>query len=443
MKILSTEFRVLLVVLLLCSGFSGAQQPGNSAQKTEPSVTFEQVRELMREIDGRVRAARASGNELTVMDTLRALEAEYAAKGPAARLAISTQILTVAPELGDYREALRHGDIVMDLQPIKPNTSGRTILGQKTVSAISALSRAAARSRVVMINEAHHVPQHRAFTIELLKALRKRGFTHFASETLYESDTRLNERGYPTKDTGFYTREPVYGDLIRTALKLGYRVVAYEATGVTNPDERERGQARNLFERIVKDNPKAKVLVHAGYSHIEESGSLVGAPTMAQRFKEMTGIDPLTIDQAEMSERGDVLHEHSLYRSAEGSKLIPIPTVLLTPEGDFWSLDKSRWDVTLFLPRSRYTNGRPDWLRLGGTRTPYRLPRDICGEAGRCLVRARFVKELADALPVDQVEVSRNDQIPDLMLPRGEFEVVIENPSGKLIKSFRVRSGRR
>jgi hypothetical protein len=95
-----------------------------------------------------------------------------------------------------------------------------------------------------------------------MKALRHKGYTYFAAETLFETDTRLNERGYPTKDTGAYINEPIYGDLIRTALRLGYRVVPYEWRGEYTPDNRERGQAANLFERILKDNPKAKILVH-------------------------------------------------------------------------------------------------------------------------------------------------------------------------------------
>ena len=93
--------------------------------------------------------------------------------------------------------------------------------------------------------------------------------------------------------------------MIRTALKLGFRVVAYEPQGARNSDERERGQARNLIERILKDAPQARILVHAGYAHIDEKGAdRVGVTTMAQRFKEATGIDPLTIEQTEMSEHG-------------------------------------------------------------------------------------------------------------------------------------------
>ena len=130
--------------------------------------------------------------------------------------------------------------------------------------------------------------------------------------TCVDRSPHLSERGYPTRMTGYYTSEPVYGDLVRTAFKLGYRVVPYEWAGEYTPDNRERGQARNLVERILKDNPKAKILVHAGYDHIDETGELVGAKTMAQRLKQMTGIDPLTIDQTEMTEHSAPEYERPL-----------------------------------------------------------------------------------------------------------------------------------
>ena len=69
----------------------------------------------------------------------------------------------------------------------------------------------------------------RAFSNRLLAPLREIGFTHLAVETVAEDPTKLSARGYPTLDTGTYTRDPTFGDLIRRALDLGYIVVRYEA----------------------------------------------------------------------------------------------------------------------------------------------------------------------------------------------------------------------
>ena len=60
--------------------------------------------------------------------------------------------------------------------------------------------------------KAHHVPRDRAFLLTLLRGLYERGFRYFAAETLNPKDTGLQARGYPTLQTGYYTREPVFGD---------------------------------------------------------------------------------------------------------------------------------------------------------------------------------------------------------------------------------------
>jgi hypothetical protein len=436
-----------LVCALLFSFLAVNGRQNRETAEKNPPLTFEELRKVVQEIDKRARAVRERGNVLTVLDAFRAWEAEYTARGAAARSAIAARILTVAPEVGNYAEALRYADLAYGVTAMGRLATVEELEGYKPVDALKALARAAAGAQMVMINEAHHVPQHRAFTLALLKMLRRSGFTHFATETLYETDTGLNARGYPTAQTGYYIGEPVYAELIRTALKLGFRVVAYEVQGARNSDERERGQARNLIDRILKEAPQAKILVHAGYGHIDEKGAdRVGAVTMAQRFKEATGIDPLTIEQTEMSERSAREFEHPLYREVVARGLISRPTVFRNARGDFWMQDRGRQDVTLFHPRSRPLNrdagGRPDWLRLGGSRGPYRLPKQVCGAAPRCLVRARSAREGADAIPIDQLEVLAERPAPALMLPAGEFIIEVEDPEGKPITNFRVRKER-
>jgi hypothetical protein len=62
----------------------------------------------------------------------------------------------------------------------------------------------------------------------LLKGLYQKGFGYFATETLDVGDAGLQARGYPTLRSGAYIAEPMYADLVRTALNLGYRVTPYE-----------------------------------------------------------------------------------------------------------------------------------------------------------------------------------------------------------------------
>jgi hypothetical protein len=335
----------------------------------------------------------------------------------------------VMPQAGDYAGAHRYADLLDEPRTAGPGPSPASALdGYKPVSALQAIVAAAEIRQAVMVNEAHHVPQHRAFTLQLLVALRKKGFNYFAAETL-KPDPGLAERRYPTKETGLYIGEPLYGDLVRAALRLGYQVVAYEAEAFVPGMEREvreRDQAQHLSERIFQKDPKARVLVLAGYDHIMEESS---PKWMAAFFKEKTGIDPLTVNQQAMSEHSSPELEEPVYRGAVERGLVSEPVVFRNAAGSLWSQSKAV-DMAVFHPRSRYESGRPTWLQMGGLRSPLLLPAGVCGPVPRCLVKARPVNEGTDAIPIDQIIVDAEKPPPALMLPKGNFVIRVEDAKG-------------
>src|SRR5690606_30693618 len=51
------------------------------------------------------------------------------------------------------------------------------------VPALPAIVNLSRDLRIVMINEGHHVPMHRAFTTTVVASLRHHGFTHLGAET--------------------------------------------------------------------------------------------------------------------------------------------------------------------------------------------------------------------------------------------------------------------
>ena len=395
--------------------------------------------ELQKEISERKRIALENGNPLIELEFLRPYWGNSTI-APDVQQSIGYQLMNASAQIGNYAEALKYADEGRQWRTYKGRQDDpKQLEGYKPIDGLKAILQMSDSAQIILINESHNVPQHRAFTYELLKALRQKGFTHFATETLSEKDTGLNERGYPTKATGFYTVEPVYGDLVRNAHKLGFRVVPYDWVGEYTPDNREQGQAKNLFERILKNNPKAKILVHAGYDHINETGTLVGAKTMAQRLREITGIDPLTIDQTVMTEHSAPEYEHPLYRYVMETNRISRPSIFRNEKGGLWTLEKGKRDLTLITPRSVYKNGRPTWLRLGGDRKPYKLPKNICETAARCLVRARVAGESTDAVPIDQVEVVAKRGIPALMLPIGEYVLEVKDAADKMLMTSRIK----
>lgn len=94
--------------------------------------------------------------------------------------------------------------------------------------AIDFISKKAKTEQIIIINEAHHQPYHRVFTTLLLKNLYKEGFRYLCLEALGDFDPELSTRKYPIINSGGYIKEPMFGNLVRVALELGFQIVEYE-----------------------------------------------------------------------------------------------------------------------------------------------------------------------------------------------------------------------
>jgi predicted TIM-barrel fold metal-dependent hydrolase len=303
---------------------------------------------------------------------------------------------------------------------------------------------AAAKDRqVVILNEAHHVPLHRAFSLEVARALRKEGFEYFAAETFTRDTESLRKRGTPTRSTGFYSAEPAFGELIRQVLALGYAPVAYEmesrapaGDGNDSINFRESEQCKNLVERIFRDHPKARVLIHVGYSHATEDwrklpdGREVG--WMAARLAKTLAIDPLTIDQTEQMPASRPERATAAWRFAQAKDWLTTPRILRRKDGSAYvgGSWRGRVDLQIFHPEVKLVDGRPDWLTRDGQRKPVEIPAEADPKSGRVLVQAFVAKEGADAIPVDQVVLVAGEPAPVLLVPDGEFRLVVQDEKG-------------
>jgi len=320
----------------------------------------------------------------------------------------------------------------------------------QALDAIPAIVEAARGRRIVILNESHHMPRHRAFALELARALRAEGFDTFAAEAFADAEATA-ARGYPAADTGYYTMEPVFGGLVRGAIDLGYRLVAYEPVASHDPGRsqlesirlRETGQARNLVERVFEARPDARLFVHVGYSHATEDWIDPGGPNerawMAARLGDLTGFDPLTIDQTTATPRSDPAFADPHWRRAAERGVLSGPKVFRLADGTPFVTGKyaGKVDLQVFHPPSRLEHGRPDWLARGRTALAVPEPLRAAAPAGeRVLLQAFRADEGPDAIPADQMLLEPDAPAPVFLLPRGTYRLAVQDASGRRLASL-------
>lgn len=290
--------------------------------------------------------------------------------------------------------------------------------------AVDYIVKEAEKNQIVIINEAHHVSYHRFFTMLLLKGLSEKGYKYFGAETLTLFDSTLSKTNYPTLTTGFYCVEPQYGNLIRTALKNNFSVFAYEPNGTTDGKQREIGQAKNIAA-IFKKDPKAKIVVHCGYSHLLEGDVQGWGKAMAGRLIEYTGINPLTIDQVELSEHSDKKYENPYYNKFNYDKFI-VPVNNGKMVGVSFRLEDEPSDIFVYHPRTHLKYNRPHWLF--DYYTPTFITTDIT-ISFPVIVKAYISTENEkDAVPIDVIEINnRADTIALALLPKTSYKILVEN----------------
>lgn len=301
--------------------------------------------------------------------------------------------------IGDYPDASASFSIKQSLASddhASPLASG----DYSPIPAREAIPELAKNHRAVFFNEAHNVPMTRILTLQVLSKLRQEGFNYFAAETLYQSDTKLQSRGYPIKDSGFYTEEPIYGEMVRTALKLGFKVIAYEATSDAVGDAREKEQANNLYREVFKKDPDARLILDAGYAHIQASGSFLGGSSMAEYLHKLSGITPLTVEQTVLFPHQVSQDDHPYYTEVLQRFHPSEPTIFLNKAGKPWTL-RNGYDVSVFFPEQQFQFGRPTWANLGGLRKPFAVNGERCRHDYPCIVEAHYTDESMDAIPAD------------------------------------------
>ncbi|MGB3796049.1 MAG: hypothetical protein WA957_07070 [Alteraurantiacibacter sp.] len=279
---------------------------------------------------------------------------------------------------------------------------------------INAIRNHAADRRIVIINESHSVTRHRETIRLLLEALRPLGFSVYAAETFSNSEhtpdpvDKYADRPWVHFTEGYYSSEPVFGNLLRQAKMDGYRLAAYEETPAQAAPHsadrtiriatRENAQAENIAAILATMEARERLIVHVGYSHVSEVET-GGNLWMAARLKAMTGIDPLTISQT--------------LCSTDGRE----PFLTSLPEGEAAGLV----DLVLSQPVTQFFRSRPQWRRDAGYRD-VSVPQELRDINRPLIVEAFRFGDPFEAVAMDRIYIRPGEDVP-LLLPPGTYTV--------------------
>ncbi len=320
----------------------------------------------------------------------------------------------------------------------RPRVSSEDSLFFNTFSAFPArdyILNRAKDEQILIINEAHHIANHRTFTTSLLLELFHQGYRYLALEALY--DSLINDRKFPVSSSGYYTREPEFGNMISEALRIGYTLFGYEALHAETGEERERKQAENI-ENFMREHPEGKLIIHCGYDHLNEGvpGIRSWEKAMARRVKENLQIDPFTIDQTAYLERGNSQLNHPFMGSIDTD----YPVILVNGDGVVYNGIKNRdkADCIVIHPATNYKNCRPQWMLNYVDRQIYQVPLSKIPQYPVLILAYRVNEWSENGIPADVIEVAEKGTVPPFILRKDTYEIVMKDKDYTVINRFTV-----
>ncbi len=336
--------------------------------------------------------------------------------------------------IGNHAMALSAWDLAMKVRNYQPSALDSVLLKNFTPqNAVDYIIHRSAKEQIIILNEAHHNTQHRTFTRSLLKGLYQNGYRYLGLEAI--SDSAINERKFAILKSGYYTKEPEFGNLISEAKKLGMVIFGYEASEGKNGKEREIEQAKNI-QLFMKSNPPGKYIIHCGFDHVYENAVQNWEKAMAGRLKEYSGIDPFTIDQVRFSEKSKSEYSHLfLYATNEQT-----PFVFLDQANNVFngiSMPKQT-DIMVIHPITKYIQGRPNWLSMD--KVEYRIPdtRLLIKEYPIQVLAFREYEYEQNGIPADIIEINSSKNIKPLYLKEGSYTILIRNKEYNIIHRYTV-----
>lgn len=333
---------------------------------------------------------------------------------------------------GNYKEALIQRDTISDTLK-----RGLPVPNDVHLTDASRIIYDSARTNsIVIINEAHTQPRNRRVLSDLLDSMYAIGYTDLFVETLEHDDTDINKRKFPVQVSGYYSSEPNFGNALRKALRVGYLLHPYDND--TAGDLREIQQATVIAD-FLKSHKNAKVLVYCGHGHVNERPK---DSMMAYFLKVFTGIDPFTIEQTKMIEKGSTSYELPLYKTLITAYPGNKPQTFIRNQQLWIPADyRGQYDMLLSQPPTVYnSNGVAEWAMHYGDK---KLELDLnSSKYDHCIFQIFDASELKsfpywELIPISNLVLKVHNHLV-YYLSKGSYCIYVTNLKRKIIFERRV-----
>jgi len=301
-----------------------------------------------------------------------------------------------------YSYVSKHKEAITSYELAYPNKKTHNNIDIENFAVKDAINRIIKESKktnILMINEAHHNSQHRVLTFNLLEKLKKNGYGYLAIETLVENGEADIFKSHVNESSGTYVDDPIFSHLLIKAKELGFKIVSYDYSGSNDNAIREDFSAKTIVNKVFNDDKSAKVIIHCGYNHISE------VDWLASKLKEITSIDPLTVNQTSIVESFNKDKENMTYETIANKIGENKPIILENKNGEIWSVNKSKYDISVIWPKTYFINGRANWSEIG--RKSIMIETDIC-KSFPCQVEV-FNPAYPESVPLDRVMIEEDN----------------------------------
>jgi hypothetical protein len=182
--------------------------------------------------------------------------------------------------------------------------------------------------------------------------------------------------------------------------------------------------------------------VDGAYADISKKMAADGYIPLGLAYKDLSGIDPLTIDQTDMSEESNFGYGRVLYQAYLQKYPLTESSVAMIGDEPINVTNNDLYDLAIIHPPAVYKDGRPTWLTLNGMRQPMFIkPTD----SRTFMVQAYYQDEIDhnegkpwQLVPADQSYIPAARKSFLLYLKKGKYRIYFRDINYRILSTLNI-----